>query len=123
MKHISYLLLALVLAAGCRKTDLQQTQVDVAGDRLNDAAGVSELTAKGDTIAIMENIPVYCIYRYPVVQDTLPKGVTRLSNPAVTRLVNIANALKNYKGGLQLVLKLHAQDDDYDRLGYVYFSG
>ncbi len=86
------------------------------------STAVNELVANGDTISLFDNIPVYGIYRYPVVQDTLPAGIERLSNPAVARLINISPILKNYKKGMQLVLTLYGQEDFYDRLAYVYFS-
>lgn len=82
----------------------------------------SELVAKGDTIPLFTNIPVYGIYRYPVVQDTLPMSIVRLSNPSVARMINITPILKNYKKGMQLLLTLYGQEDYYDRLAYVYFS-
>ncbi len=117
MKKIAALCLFITSVYGCNKSsDLNTT----SGNTKDAKSDVLKFTR--DTISLFKNIPVYGIYRYPVVDDTLPNGIIRLSNPAVARHINITSAMQNYTKGLQLVLTLYAQEDDYDRLGYVYFS-
>lgn len=109
---------ALLSFASCRKDQAitNESPVGIVN------ASATALVTKGDTIPLFTNIPVYGIYRYPVVQDTLPQGIERLSNPAVARMINISPILKNYKKGMKLLLTLYGQEDFYDRLAYVYFS-
>lgn len=117
MQKTALLCLLIAVVYGCNKSS------DVTYKSSNSATEKSSVLAfSRDTISLFKNIPVYGIYRYPVVDDTLPNGIIRLSNPAVARLINISDAIKQYKKGLQLVLTLYAQEDDYDRLAYVYFS-
>lgn len=112
--YTAFLAALLCCFISCNK---DQADLNILSDHQAQA-----LVANGDTIPLFTNIPVYGIYRYPLVQDTLPQGIERLSNPAVARQINLSPILKNYKKGMQLLLTLYGQEDFYDRLAYVYFS-
>ena len=107
----------VLFSFSCKKEQVN-TQPLSAGTETDNLS----INANGDTISLFKDIPVYGIYRYPVVQDTLPPGIVRLSNPAVAKFINITPILKNYKKGMQLLLTLYGQEDYYDRLAYIYFS-